>query len=807
MRLSLRESATTRRWVKSIIDRRLDAVGALAFCLLFALRSPSGHAQAEDLLYTAIDLGPWGGPRFTLASRASVSNPGHVAARGVPEGFRWEAGSATNLGLLTNGTYSAAHSINDHNQIAGTGTINNNAFLTRAFRWQNGSLLDLGTLTPDCGSSQAQGINDQGSIVGGSCEQINLSSPNRAFLWESGTMYTLGTLPVGNDPTSIETANSFAYGINDLRQIVGSSDTAPAVEGPLLGPSHAFLWSNGTLLDLGTLGGETSTALAINNLGQIVGVALTEAGEPHAFLWQNGVMEDLGTLGGFESVAEGINDLGQIVGYSQTAEGRFHAFLYENGVMKDLNNLIDNPGDPPWEFVRATGINSRGDITGLVENGSRRVFVARKLCRDTDGNGNADNDGDALCDNWETDGIDVNGDGIIDLQLYDVNKNGVIEPGEDADPNHKDMYVEIDWMALHPPLLQPLQQVVNVFAAAPVPNPDGTTGIRLHLVVDEQAALHSDLIDFDIPPGPTLPHFNEIKDERFGTAAERSSLFAEQRLAAKRLAFRYVLYAHNHSALPGSSGMAEVPGNDMIMTLGEWAMIDGHKQGNVDQQAGTFLHEFGHMLNLRHGGSDDFNCKPNYLSVMSYSRQMTGAPLLGRQLDLSRQALPALDENAGLSEPAGIGGPPGYQTSFGPEPLIIVPANQPINWNRDADSVDVGISADINKLTTEGCKGLGTLLVSHDDWANIQYDFRSSSDFADGVHATLEDEDPDMSLDEALEMSWDYDGDSVTNLLDNCMLVANPGQADADEDGFGDDCDECPAGACPAELIFEDGFE
>ena len=79
--------------------------------------------------------------------------------------------------------------------------------------------------------------------------------------------------------------------------------------------------------------------------------------------------------------------------------------------------------------------------------------------------------------------------------------------------------------------------------------------------------------------------------------------------------------------------------------------------GNINDQAGTFMHEVGHTLGLRHGGRDGINCKPNYLSVMSYARQFSdGAPLSGRRLDYSRNELPTLDETA-LNESAGIGRP------------------------------------------------------------------------------------------------------------------------------------------------------
>jgi probable HAF family extracellular repeat protein len=70
--------------------------------------------------------------------------------------------------------------------------------------------------------------------------------------------------------------------------------------------------------DLGTLGGQNSTALAINSKSQIVGFSdLSQTGVTHAVLWTApNKMKDLGSLGGSNSTAQGINDSGQVVGGS-----------------------------------------------------------------------------------------------------------------------------------------------------------------------------------------------------------------------------------------------------------------------------------------------------------------------------------------------------------------------------------------------------------------------------------------------------------------------------------------------------------
>jgi probable HAF family extracellular repeat protein len=129
-----------------------------------------------------------------------------------------------------------------------------------------------------------------------------------------------------------------------------------------------FVWRRGTVTDLGTLGGPNTGVLdqriapadKLNERGQVAGTSETASGALHAFLWSDGRMQDLGTLGGTESRAYGINDRGEVVGESLTASGETHAFLWRDGAMIDLGTIL---GERVQSY--AVAINNRGQVVGV----------------------------------------------------------------------------------------------------------------------------------------------------------------------------------------------------------------------------------------------------------------------------------------------------------------------------------------------------------------------------------------------------------------------------------------------------------
>jgi hypothetical protein len=408
-----------------------------------------------------------------------------------------------------------------------------------------------------------------------------------------------------------------------------------------------------------------------------------------------------------------------------------------------------------------------------------------------------DSDGDGLLDCWEDGalwpdglpGINFSGvwPGTRDLKLCVTNNDGVPTC---ASKLHKDLFVEIDWMQFHNPDVSAPNAIPNVvaaFAAAQVANPDGTTGIRLHVQRSDEIA-HTDktgLTPCSPAPVPGVDaNFDVIKAANFGLLTERTSTNppATNILNAKNYAFRYGLFVHNQTgALNTSSGCAELGGNDFMISLGSWGPFNfgdlkkpnWHNVGTLDQQASTFMHELGHTLNLRHGGGDNINCKPNYASIMNYTLQFA-SPLSNRPMDYSRQTLITLDKT-NLNESQGVGGVPPVsgKVVFGPVAFpggnvtvtSVTASNLAVDWNGNGVSTDLlqfPLGFDINQATDAngGCPASqGTILEGFNDWANIQYSVLASFDQAAGAKSTQEQNKKqgtlEIQLGEALDLSLD----------------------------------------------------
>lgn len=267
------------------------------------------------------------------------------------------------LGTLGGASASAA-AINNHGQVVGVSSNENGD--GRAFSYLLGTMTDVGTLGG--ASSSALGLDGAGTIVGSATYPEGMPGEyGIAFISGNGGMLGLGTLP-----GLVDYWRSRATAINALGQVVGTSSVGDF--GPTEYPEHAFLYQNGAMQDLGTLGGIYSSARAINDSGLIVGMASTALDPdgighfiPHAFLYINGMMIDLGAFDDtyIGSGALDVNNQGQVVGWTSVNDGfDRHAFLYQDGAMQDLNQLIDPLSG--WVVTDAAGINDVEQIAGTA---------------------------------------------------------------------------------------------------------------------------------------------------------------------------------------------------------------------------------------------------------------------------------------------------------------------------------------------------------------------------------------------------------------------------------------------------------
>jgi len=237
--------------------------------------------------------------------------------------------------------------INNKGEVAGASYVS--AHSGHAVRWDREfNIYDLGTI--DGNYSEAKDTNNLGDFVGES-NWLPYQSPfdSHAFFWSDGTMIDLGTF--GGE-------ESEANAINDLGQVTGIAWNSEEDIQP-------FIWENGEMQALPGLDGIYGHPYDINNVSQIVGSsAIGYLGV--AALWENGTVTALPSLDGGACVALAINDLGEIVGQSDFSwANHAHACVWVDGEIFDLHKYnLSGPGSSAW------GINNVGQAVGWIGKGA-----------------------------------------------------------------------------------------------------------------------------------------------------------------------------------------------------------------------------------------------------------------------------------------------------------------------------------------------------------------------------------------------------------------------------------------------------
>jgi hypothetical protein len=314
-----------------------------------------------------------------------------------------------------------------------------------------------------------------------------------------------------------------------------------------------------------------------------------------------------------------------------------------------------------------------------------------------------DSDGDRLADVVETNSgvfrgasdpgtdplvADTDADGISDGDESLGSRGGLNLPAFGLSPLRKEILLEHDWFEdsvgcarhSHRPTANMMAEVAAAFANSGVSNPDGSRGVTLINDYGQGGAFTG---------GNLVPDADGVLNETVYGEFQDHKL---RHFAANRLGyFHYNLHVHYYNVNSGSSGVAEILGDDLVVSLG--CLYD-----NGPYVRNTILHELGHNLNLHHGGLDAINYKPNYNSVMNYRYQFGGADL---NCDASgdgpgnySHGENILLREESLNEAAGVCG------------------NVAIDWNFSG-TIQANLAYDVNQDAMLG------ELVDWDDWSNL----------------------------------------------------------------------------------------
>lgn len=359
--------------------------------------------------------------------------------------------------------------------------------------------------------------------------------------------------------------------------------------------------------------------------------------------------------------------------------------------------------------------------TNQASDWTKRDFATAGGPNDVPANA-ADIDADGIPDTAE-----VAGGTFAGLDLYAMG----------ARTHKKDIFIELDYMDKEDHLgLIPQKESLDMLVAAFRNN-----GINLHIDVGNRFSASFNPANYNLGNKrsrvPYKPGIG-LSQSKAGLG-NRASIYAykDQYMDINRKQiFHYMILANsqNASGASGSSGRAEIGGNDIIISIGSWNLDDSSTKAKnilINYQAGTMMHELGHNLGLLHGGDVGENYKPNYISIMNYLYQLRGiGPVTGVgtgdrfykakgykslglcdltngpcsssfSINYSNGSSAALNENS-LDENIGLGR-----------------GNTWVDYNNNntKDVISLNINGNgVNKINATGDK---KVLRDHNDWSNL----------------------------------------------------------------------------------------
>lgn len=342
--------------------------------------------------------------------------------------------------------------------------------------------------------------------------------------------------------------------------------------------------------------------------------------------------------------------------------------------------------------------------------------------------GAKDDDGDGIPDSAE-----VIGGTFAGLDLYSMG----------ARAGQKDILIELDSMRSTDegiiPRSESLQMVVSSFAVK---------GINVMFDAGTAFSPNFSVKNFNLGQGSSIVPYEACVTLNQTTCnlniSNKRSVYdwkEENMDLRRRSLFHYLLMGStqlaNGGAL-GSSGVAEIQGNDFIVTLGNWYLNTSNstnKNRLINFQASTIMHELGHNLGLRHGGNENLNYKPNYWSIMNYLYDLRGldpdpASKTAYQRWRNQKGDGTPKECDLVASPCGdqsqyiMSYSNGFSAILNESSLLESSnvgrgnnASAYADWNMDGQLTSTAISKDLNG------DGSLTILTDYDDWANLYFPF------------------------------------------------------------------------------------